>query len=185
MKESREDRQSDFFDTCGNCKTQYSCCFGTRPPITQNRRKIIEEHVKKSGLLTAKLFVDEEYVFPSETDEGFCIFHDRTTRKCRIHSVKPETCVAGPITFDINKKTGRIEWFIKMDKICALAGVVYRGEGLLQAHLENAKRELLRLVDELDSEELKAILKKDEPETFKIGEDRLDKNTSRKVLGDK
>jgi Fe-S-cluster containining protein len=115
--------------------------------------------------------VEEEYVFPNETDEGFCIFHDKSTRKCRIHSVKPETCVAGPITFDINKKTGKIEWFIKMDKICGLAGIVYRDEGLLCAHLENAKRELLRLVDELGCEELRAILKKDEPETFKIGED--------------
>ena len=115
--------------------------------------------------------MEEEYVFPNETDEGFCIFHDKATRKCRIHSVKPETCVAGPITFDINEKTGKIEWFIKMDKICGLAGVVYRDEGLLCAHLENAKRELLRLVDELGCEELRAILKKDEPETFKIGED--------------
>jgi hypothetical protein len=93
--------------------------------------------------------------------------------------VKPETCVAGPITFDINAKTGRIEWFIKMDKLCQLAGVVYRDEKLLEKHLESAKKEVLTLVDELDSEALEAVLKKDEPETFKFDEDSID----RKVLG--
>jgi hypothetical protein len=99
--------------------------------------------------------------------------------------VKPETCVAGPITFDVNRKTGRIEWFIKMDKICGLAGVVYRDKDLLCTHLENAKRELLRLVGELTSEELRAILKKDEPETFEIGEDCIEKDISRKVSSER
>ncbi len=178
MTKSEGKRQNDFFGTCCNCRTQYSCCFGTRPPVTRNRRKIIEEYLKKSGLPFAEAFVEEEYVFPRETDEGYCIFHDKRTRRCLIHSVKPETCVSGPITFDINKKTGKIEWFIKMDKICGLAGVVYHDQDLLRTHLENAKRELLRLVDELGSKELRAILKKDEPETFKIGEDCIEKDIS-------
>jgi hypothetical protein len=34
--------------------------------------------------------------------------------------------------------------------------------------LNSARKEITRLVDELDSDALKAILKKDEPETFKI-----------------
>ena len=181
----KESRQNDFFDTCSNCRTQCSCCFGTRPPITQHRRKIIDEHIEKSGLSITDAFVVEDYVFPRETEEGYCIFHDRSTRKCRVHSVKPETCVAGPITFDINRKTREIEWFIKMAKICGLAGVVYRDKDLLCKHLENAKRELLRLVDELTSEELRAILKKDEPETFKIGEDCIEKDISRKVSSER
>ena len=181
----KESRQNDFFDTCSNCRTQCSCCFGTRPPITQHRRKIIDEHIEKSGLSVTDAFVEEDYVFPRETEEGYCIFHDRSTRRCRVHSVKPETCVAGPITFDINRKTREIEWFIKMAKICGLAGVVYRDKDLLCTHLENAKRELLRLVDELTSEELRAILKKDEPETFKIGEDCIEKDISRKVSSER
>jgi len=54
---------------------------------------------------------------------------------------------------------------------------------MLQRHLENAKREVFRLVAQLKAEELKAILKKDEPETFKIDEDDLEKQLLRKLTG--
>jgi transcription initiation factor IIF auxiliary subunit len=89
--------------------------------------------------------------------------------------------VAGPITFDVNFKTGKIEWFVKMEKICQLSGAVYQDKKLLRKHLENAKREVLRLVTQLTVEELKAILKKDEPETFKIDEDDLEKQVLRRL----
>ena len=163
-----EKRQSDFFDICRKCKTDYSCCFGTRPPITRERRKVIEEYLKREKLPIANAFVQEEYVFPKENTQGYCVFHDMKTRKCIIHSVKPETCVSGPITFDTNRTTGKIELYIKMEKICPLAGIVYKDKEILQKHLNSARKEITRLVDELDSDALKAILKKDEPETFKI-----------------
>jgi hypothetical protein len=95
--------------------------------------------------------------------------------------VKPETCVAGPITFDINIDKGRIEWFIKMEKICPLAGLVYRDKKLLSKHLENAKREILQLVDQMPTQELQAVLTKDEPETFKIAEDCLAETLFQKI----
>jgi transcription initiation factor IIF auxiliary subunit len=81
----------------------------------------------------------------------------------------------------LNPRTGRIEWFVKIDRICALAGAVYMNKRLLKRHLESAKREILRLVTQLSTEELKAVLKKDEPETFKIEEDALEKGLLRKV----
>lgn len=84
------------------------------------------------------------------------VFHNKMTRKCVIHPVKPETRVAGPITFDVNVKTGKNEWFIKMSRICQLAGAVYMDKQLLRKHLESAKREVLRLVAQLTAEELKA-----------------------------
>lgn len=87
--------------------------------------------------------------------------------------MKPETCVAGPITFDINMKTGKIEWFLKMEKICRLADALFKNEEALRGHLISAKRELLQLVQDLDAKPLKAILKIDELDTFKIGEDSL------------
>jgi Fe-S-cluster containining protein len=168
MDKGEEKRQSNFFDICRKCKTDYSCCFGTRPPITGERRKIIEEYLKKEKLPIANAFVEEKYAFPKENTQGYCVFHDMRTRKCVIHSIKPETCVSGPITFDINKMTGKIELYMKMDKICPLAGIVYKDKEMLQKHLKSARGEIIHLVDELDSEALKAILKKDEPETFKI-----------------
>jgi hypothetical protein len=62
-----------------------------------------------------------------------------------------------------------------MEKICQLAGGVGADKALLQRHLESARKEITRLVDQLDVGELKAILKKDEPETVKFAENDLSK----------
>ena len=176
-------RQSNFFDVCRECKTDYSCCNDTTPPVTSRRRKIIEAYLKENRISVKNPLQRKEYVFPRLMSDGYCVFHDKKTKKCVIHPVKPETCVAGPITFDINAKTGKIEWFIKVDRICPLAGAVYQDKQMLRKHLESAKREVLRLVTQLTAEDLKAILKKDEPETFKIEEDALEKELLRKLTG--
>lgn len=170
-----KDRQNNFFDTCSCCRTNYSCCHETTPPVTHERRKIIEAYLKDEKIRIENPFIEEGYVFPRLDVDGFCIFHDKKTRRCLIHPVKPETCVAGPITFDINIRTGQIEWFIKMEKICRLARVVFEDKRLLEEHIRSAKKEILRLVGQLDSKELRAILLKDEPETFKIGGDNVDR----------
>lgn len=174
-------RQGNFFDVCGNCKTSYSCCNDTTPPVTPERRETIEAYLKENGVSIGNPFQRTEYLFPRLTADSYCVFHDRKTKKCVIHPVKPETCVAGPITFDVNARTGKIEWFVKMDRICQLAGAVYQDKKLLRKHLESAKREVLRLVAQLTAEELKAVLKKEEPETFKIEEDALEKELLRKL----
>jgi Fe-S-cluster containining protein len=173
-------RQTDFFETCIRCKTSWSCCHETTPPVTDKRRKIIGTYLRANKIGVEKPFVEAEYVFPRLATDGYCVFHDKKTKKCLIHPVKPETCVAGPITFDIKAKSSKIEWFIKMDKICSLAGLVYLDKILLQKHVDSAKKEISKLVSELNSEALRAILKKEEPETFKIGEDNLGKSASNK-----
>jgi Fe-S-cluster containining protein len=134
------------------------------------------EYLREHKISIEKPFVQLLYVFPRETDDGYCVFRDKKTRKCLVHAVKPETCVAGPITFDINKKTKKIEWHIKMEKICPLAGVVYKDKRLLEKHLVSAKREIQRFVRDLDVEALKAILEIAEPETFKVAENNVAKN---------
>jgi len=122
-----------------------------------------------------------EYVFPRETRDGFCVFFDKETRKCQVNVVKPETCVAGPITFDINLQTGKIEFYLKFERICPLAGKLEKDMVALEKHLTSAKRELLTLVGELDAEALTAILQIDEPETCKIGETSLSKGVLEKL----
>ena len=174
-------RQTDFFGTCSQCKTSWSCCHETTPPVTDKRRKIIENYLKTNKIKIENPFITEEYVFPRLDIEGYCIFHDKKTKKCLVHPVKPETCVAGPITFDIKTVTSKIEWFIKMDKICPLAGHVYKDKALLQKHVESAKKEITRLVNDLDPEALKAILRREEPETFKIGQDDPGKRVLNKL----
>ena len=181
-RKSSEKRQEDFFDTCSRCKTNYSCCNDTTPPITDERRRIIETYLKKEKIPVKDVFVETDYVFPRLVEEGYCIFHDKKTRKCLIHVVKPETCVAGPITFDINVRNRKIEWFIKKDSLCQLAGVVHEDKTRLWRHLESAKMEILRLVRELNARALKAILTKDEPETFKIGEDEISGDVLEKLV---
>ena len=179
--ENKNKRQENFFDTCSHCKTGWSCCLGTRPPISADRRSIIEAFLKKNKIAVENAFVQEEYVFPREQPDGYCVFRNGKTGKCVIHSVKPETCVAGPVTFDINVRGGKIEWFLKFETLCPLAGVVGKNKAILKRHLASAKKEVLRLVDELDAGALKAILKKDEPETFKFDEDNVSKSVLDKL----
>ncbi len=159
-------QQNNFFDICKSC--QESCCRGPKPPITKFRRQQIESYLAQRALRIAEPFIEEDYVFPREAASSFCIFHDERSNKCIVHPVKPETCVAGPITFDLNKITGNIEYYLKMESICSLAGIISKNQGLLEKHLEVAKHELSRLVCDLDSKALQAILKKDEPYTTKI-----------------
>ncbi len=166
-------RQRNFFEICNGCRDGSSCCFGPKPPITRERRKTIETYLEKEKIPVADVFARTEYVFPRENAEGYCVFYNVQTATCLIHPVKPETCVAGPITFDVDKRFGKVEWFIKVEKICPLAGIMFKDKRLLQKHLESAKKEIIKLINGLDSEELEAILKKDEPETIKIGEDRI------------
>ena len=167
-------RESSFFDVCSQCRGD--CCRNARPPLTLRRKQIIVAYLKEQKIPIDSPFVQTSYVFPKDDAEEYCIFYDKKTAKCLIHSVKPETCVAGPITFDINIKNQKIEWHLKMEKICPLAGVLYKNKDVLKKHLETAKREILTLVSELDSEALKAILKIEELETFKIGEDDIGKD---------
>ena len=175
-------RQSNFFDVCIQCKT--GCCQGARPPITRERRKIIEAFLKEQKFPVENVFVQTSYTFPREDAEGYCIFYDKKTRKCQIHSIKPETCVAGPITFDINKETQKIEWHLKKEKICLLAGKMYKNEEALRKHLESAKIEIFRMVQQLDPKALQTILRIEEPETFKIDEDNIGKEILDKLISD-
>jgi len=176
QKVGKERRQADFFHICGSCPI--TCCSSARPPVTSRRKAIIRDYLKAKNIAIEKPFEKNVYSFPRETEDNCCIFLDKSTKKCKIHHKKPETCVAGPVTFDINLKNGRIEWFLKTEKICPLAGALVRDKRALERHLVSAKREILNLVHDLDGEALSAILKIEEPDTFKI--DEKDLNT--KVL---
>jgi len=177
--DTKDERQNNFFDVCVYCRT--NCCQNARPPITSERRRIIEAYLKEHKVPIKNPFVQAAYTFPRETAGEYCVFYDKKTIKCRIHPVKPETCVAGPITFDINRKTQKIEWYLKMEKICPLVGKLYKNQPILNKHLESAKKEILRLVSELKPKALQAILEREEPETVKIDEDNIEDNILNKL----
>lgn len=91
------------------------------------------------------------------------------------------TCVAGPVTFYINAEERRIEWYLKLETVCSLAGILRKNEEMLKRHLKSAKREIFRLVRELDSEALVTILEIEEPETLKIDEDNVEMSVLDKI----
>lgn len=180
IETNEEPREDDFFKICGECP-HYGCCFQSRPPLTKKRMQIINSYLTKKHITIENAFEQEAYAHPGEKSDGRCVFFDNETKRCRIHSVKPETCVAGPITFDINKTSQKIEWFLKKDTICSLAGKLYKKPDVYKKHMRSARRELERLVRELDAEALRAILTVEEPETFKVGEDDAPRGVLRKL----
>jgi Fe-S-cluster containining protein len=171
--------ENNFLQVCRKC--EFCCCQNARPPITQKRKRLIETYLAAQGLRIETPFDETTCTFLRETSDGFCVLFDKETGKCLVHSVKPETCVAGPITFDINLQTGKIEWFLKSESICPLAGIMYKDKYVLEKHLSSARKELQTLVQELDAETLCALLKIEEPETFKIGEDSLSPEILEKI----
>jgi len=168
---SEKRRHRDFFNVCETC--QLGCCNGVKPPLTPKRKKAIQNFLKTNGIIILDPFENRDYTFPRETPDGYCIFFDKATKKCLIHPVKPETCAAGPITFDINRQTEKIEWFLKTEKICALAAALQQNKEFFEKYSKSAKSEVMKLVQNLDSEALRAVLAIAEPDTFKFGEDVL------------
>jgi len=135
---------------------------------------VILNFLQANNIAIESPFENGQYAFPRETDDGYCIFLDKVTGKCRIHSVKPETCVAGPITFDIDAEAGKLEWLLKTSKICPLAGSLQKDRKAYSNHEKSAKQEIRRLVRELDAEALRVILAIEEPDTVKVAEDDAD-----------
>jgi uncharacterized protein len=167
------------FDVCSSCSLV--CCKDANPPLTTNRKDVISEFLKQQGISISHPFVNEEYSHPAVDREGFCQFYNKETRKCMVHSVKPETCRAGPVTFDINFKTRKLEFYLKKGSICAFARVLYKNKSSLEKHLVIAKEEILQLIQMLDVTSLQAVLRIPEPQTFKIDETELPQEVIKKL----
>lgn len=168
------------FDVCSECKI--ICCQDAKPPVSESRKKIIKAYLKKQKINVDKPFTKESYSYPSVDETLLCIFNSKENKKCMVHSVKPETCRAGPITFDINFKTKKVEYFLKKSEICAYAGELYKNKAAFKDHFEVAKKEITRLIQELDADELRVLMKIEEPQTFKVGEDDLPVKVVKKLV---
>lgn len=167
------------YDVCSECGI--ICCQDAKPPLTENRKKIIKQYLKEHNINTSEPFTTKKYSYPSVDEDLHCIFNDKTTKRCMIHPVKPETCVAGPITFDINFATKKVQFFLKKSTICAYAGDLFKDQAALQTHFEVAKKQITALVKELSADELRELNKIDEPETFKICEEDLPQDIAEKL----
>jgi Fe-S-cluster containining protein len=167
------------FDVCGTCK--FICCQDAKPPLSEERKKILKEFIKKENIQVKEPFMCEQYSYPAVDENLLCKLFDKQTRRCSVHPVKPETCRAGPITWDINFNTKKLEYYLKMEKICPLAGVLHKNPPMLAEHLDAAKIEIRHLVEALTADELKVIVKIPEPDTFKVCEEDLSPSTVKKL----
>ena len=89
---------------CNECHLVGGCCFDARPPLSQERIDILLKNGVSAGAVEFA-----GYKRLRLKPDSFCVlFQDG---KCSIHSIKPETCVAGPFTFDM--KGNILQIFIK------------------------------------------------------------------------
>ncbi len=106
MNEATFDLLTRICEKCGG-----RCCYYAKPPLTEERISILLDN----GISFDDI-IFHSYRMLDTKSSGFCVaFCDG---KCKVQSVKPETCVAGPFTFDI--KNGRLEIYLKKDRICEL-----------------------------------------------------------------
>ena len=95
--------------------------------------------MQKQKISFIEPFAKEGYSYPSVDGLLFCGFFDKKTGKCMVHAVKPESCIAGPVTFDINFYTNKIEWFLKKSEICAYASILYADKDALKKHFDRSQ----------------------------------------------
>ncbi len=168
------------YDVCSACKI--TCCQDAKPPLSAERQKILSQYLKEHSLNVKNPFTTEDgYTFPSVNANGICIFNDLKTKRCIVHSVKPETCVAGPITFDINFQTSMLEFFLKKKCICEYSAVLFQDKATLKQHFLVAREKIVALVKELSAHELRALCKIAEPDTFKYCQEPLPLEVAKKL----
>lgn len=150
---------------CDDCHLAGGCCFEARPPLSQKRIDILMENgvspdaVEFAGYKRLRLGQD-----------GFCVlFRDG---KCSIHDIKPETCVAGPFTFDI--KGDMLQIFLKRESICPMVRFLRANRKAYDALFETSVEKIMDLIRSVPEEEMAQILQIDEPQTDLVAEIRLE-----------
>ena len=133
------------------------CCDEAHPPISPGRHRALV-----AAGIPADSFEHREGYFRLRTHaDNTCIL--MKDHKCTCHAVKPETCRAGPFTFDVEGDTIRI--FLKHASICPLIPLLKEQPAAYHRQYERAAENITRLVAGLPEEEIEAINRIGEPET--------------------
>ncbi len=154
----------DFIEVCSICGGQ--CCKDANPPLSKRRLEIL----LKNGVEIEKIHFGK-YMHPKAKEDGYCVFFENG--RCKIHRIKPETCVAGPFTFDLRGEV--LEIYIKTEKICPLVKHLKENREAYKAQFEVAVEKIVALIRDLDEQSLSEILKIEEPETVNVAEIDLKK----------
>jgi hypothetical protein len=144
---------------CLRCSGQ--CCNDAHPPISEHcYRRLLAEGVPGDA------FERKGYRYLRTRRDGTCTF--RTGGKCAIHTIKPETCRAGPFTFDV--KGDVIEIFLKFEKICPIVCLFKEVPEAYEQQYTLAVKNITHLVSNLTDEEINVICRIEESETEKVAE---------------
>jgi Fe-S-cluster containining protein len=144
---------------CLNCGGR--CCNEAHPPISmQCYHRLVAQGVPEDS------FEWKGYRAVRSRRDGTCIFCNGN--RCSIHTIKPETCRAGPFTFDV--KGDVIEIFLKYETICPVVRLLENEPEAYEHQFGIAKKSITHLVANLTDEELSAICRIEEPETRKVAE---------------
>ena len=150
---------------CDDCHLAGGCCFEARPPLSQKRIDILMENGVSADAIE---FVG--YKRLRLRQDGFCVlFRDG---KCSIHDIKPETCVAGPFTFDI--EGDMLQIFLKRESICPMVRFLRANRKAYDALFETSVEKIMDLIRSVPEEEMAQILQIDESETDLVAEIRLE-----------
>jgi uncharacterized protein len=137
------------------------CCNDAHPPISGNcYQRLVGQGVPEDS------FEWRGYRAVRTRADGTCILCNGS--RCAIHTIKPETCRAGPFTFDV--KGDVIEIFLKYESICPVVRLLEEEPEAYEHHFALAKKSITHLVANLTEEELAAICRIEEPETVKVAE---------------
>ena len=137
------------------------CCRDAHPPLSASCWcRLVAEGVPEDS------FEWRGYRAVKARDDGTCIFHNGS--RCSIHTMKPETCRAGPFTFDV--KGDVIEIFLKHETICPVVRLLKDVPEAYGHQLALAQTSISNLVAHLPNDELAAICSIDEPESEKVTE---------------
>ncbi|VVB72128.1 Putative zinc- or iron-chelating domain protein [uncultured archaeon] len=150
---------------CSECHLEGGCCFEARPPLSQERIEILQ----KNGV-SPESFEFAGYKRLRLRQDGFCVLF--RNGKCSIHTIKPETCVAGPFTFDISGDFLQI--FIKRESICPMVRFLKANRKVYDALFEAAVQCIIDLVAAVPPDEMAEIIKIDEPETDLVARIKLE-----------
>ncbi|WP_019178171.1 YkgJ family cysteine cluster protein [Methanomassiliicoccus luminyensis] len=137
------------------------CCYYARPPLTEERISILLENG-----MTFDDIVFGSYRKLDCKPTGFCVGY--RDGKCRVQGVKPETCVAGPFTFDVRED--KLEIYLKKERMCDLVAFLRNNPEVYQEQYDLAVQNIQNLVKNLPREELEEVCKVEEPDTVKVGE---------------
>jgi len=150
---------------CDDCHLAGGCCFEARPPLSQKRIDMLMENGVSADAIE---FVGYKRLCLKQ--DGFCVlFRDG---KCSIHDIKPETCVAGPFTFDI--EGDMLQIFLKRESICPMVRFLRANRKAYDALFETSVEKIMDLIRSVPEEEMAQILQIDEPQTDLVAEIRLE-----------